>query len=856
MRSSTTSKAWALVRTATLFGTMMGQGAFAQVTYSFENAEAEAHNTWDTGNDWATALTRSIAVSGVPTVGQVLRQVRLDLGSASGSNIGTLAARLTDPAGNTIDVFNAGYFFDTDFSRFVNITFRDHPALKRLDEFSNSFLGMPYSFGYYRTHQANSFSTLNTTAEVNGTWTFSMIENTGTEIQFNAVELVFGPPFNYQDITGGTANNNCAGAQCVQSGNSDILLATNVNYPQEQPNFPNLTLNGCNWNAEPNNTAWFYFVASAPAVELSVSGFTNDPQQTLVLRNTGSCDTPAWSLVGCPTSMFVGGCNTTTGNPTLYHRVCYDGGTKFNHGYTLSGLVVGGEYALVVDGQSGANSTFYIEVSSGADNGCAVQQDPVITDVEVVDPGCDGNDGSITVTASGQELTYSIDGGETFQGTPVFEGLSGGTYTVVVQDVEGGAASTEVVLTAPTLPVIDTVVVVEPTCGAENGSIAVQATGGDPLQYSIDGGNSFQAGAQFTDLPAGTYQVVVLSDGCTAALEVVLTEAEAPQIEGVQAVGPTCFGDEDGSITVTATGAAPLSYSVDGGLTTQTDGTFTGLPVGTYTLVVQDTNGCAVNQEVVLDEPPPVLLNAVEISAESCAGLCDGSILLEAEGADLFSLNNDAPQQTPAFDGLCPGSYTVTVSNLNGCTVSGQAVVEPGVVVQAAFSASPTLVTEPGTPVVFADSSVGAVTYVWDFAGLGGSEEQSPTFTFPLEEGTAEVCLTVTSFNGCTDTACAIITFERASNEVDVPNVFSPNGDGVNDTFGISGDPGPLRSFSLQVFNRWGQLIFAGDRVAMAWDGRQVSGEALSEGTYFWVLDYTPEAGTQVQRTGHVTLVR
>lgn len=830
----------------------------AQTTYTFSNTSANAHNTWDSGNNWATALTKPIAVSGVPTAGMVLRQVRLDLGSASGSNISTLTARLTDPAGNTVDLFAPGYFFNTDFSRFVNITFRDHPVLKRLNDYSNSFLGMPYSFGYYRVEQPDSYSTFNTTTQVNGTWTFAMIEATGTEIQFNGVELVFGPPFQYTDITGANANSACAGAQCLQSGNSDIVLATNVSYPQNQPNYPPLTVNGCNWNAEPNNTAWFYFIPSASTVNISVSGFTNNAQQTVVLRNNGTCDAPSYTMVGCPTSMFVSGCNTTTGDPLRYHRVCYDGGTKFNHGYTLTGLTVGQEYVLIVDGQSGANSTFYVEIASGADNGCLVEEDPVITDVQLEDPDCDGQGGSITVVATGVEpLEYSIDGGATFQGSGVFTGLGEGVYEVVVRDPQGNTDTETVELVTPPSPEITAVEVVPPSCGGTDGAITITATSSGPLQYSVDGGLTFQEASSFTGLASGSYAVVVATGACTVDTTVVLSAASAPVIEAVNTQQVGCFGEANGSIAVVATGGtAPLQYSIDGGTSFQGDAEFTGLPAGTYAVVVQDDAGCTTSTSVTLTEPEQVRILSVDVSPESCAGSCDGAIEVTATGATTYSINAGDPQGSGVFSGLCPGEVVVTAANANGCSADTVVVVDPGTLVQAGFTAVPTVVLDADTPVVFTNTSVGASTYLWDFAGLGASVEESPTFVFGLEEGTAEVCLTVESFNGCVDSTCVMLRFGRPPSTVEVPNVFSPNGDGNNDTFFIIGDPGPVRNFSLQVFNRWGQLVFEGTRVAEAWDGRQGSGELLSEGTYFWVLRYTPEQDAAVERTGHVTLLR
>lgn len=832
--------------------------ARAQTTYPFSNSDPAPHNSWNTNNSWASALSRSISVGAVPTSGMVLRQVVLDLGSSTGSNVSTLTGRLTDPAGNTVTLFAPGYFYDTDFSRFVNITFRDHPVLKRLSDYTNSYLGMPYSFGYYRTEAANAYQAFNTTTDVNGAWVFEMIENTGTEIQFNSVELVFGPPFTYIDITGATANNLCAEAQCLQSGAGEITLGTNVNYSQNQANFPSLNLNGCNWNAEPNNTSWFRFTASASNVDLSISGFTNLPQQTIVLRNTGTCNAPAYSMVGCPWTMFASGCGTTTGNPTLYHRVCYDGGIKFNHGYSLTGLTVGEEYFLIVDGQAGANTTFYMEITTGAEDGCQSPPiEPEITEVLLEAPGCDGNDGTITVVATGTDpLEYSIDDGQTWQLDPAFTGLAGGSYNIVVRDPNGLTDTSSVTLVGPVLPLINGVDTTPPTCGEENGSIIIDASGNDPVQYSIDNGASFQVSSTFVDLAAGSYTVVVLSDGCPAIQLVTLDALDAPVIDQLVVDSPLCAGDSNGSITVEASGGAGLEFSIDGGAIYQSTGIFTGLIAGDYTVVVRDQAGCTVTRIATLTEPAAVVLVGVEVEGESCAGSCDGSLLVDAQGVDLYSINGGQTQSTGLFLGLCPGTYDLVVSSTAGCSVGQQLVIDEGTLVQAAFTADPMIITEPGTSVEFTNSSVGASTYAWDFAALGSSSDENPSFMFPVDEGTLQVCLVATSDNGCSDTTCVVLNFEELPSDVSVPTVYSPNGDGVNDTFGIIGDPGKVSAFSLLVYNRWGQLLFDGKNKAQVWDGRQGSGEVCPEGTYYWVLDYTTEAGLQIERTGHVTLLR
>lgn len=359
---------------------------FAQ-TYPFSNTVVSAYNTWDSGNNIATALTKNITVSGVPTTGMILRQVNVFLGDGvNNTDLSSYIATLTDPAGNVITLFNTNYFYNGAFDqKYTNIHLRDHAKLKRIADYGGtSYLGVPYNWGYYRVETAGSFSTMNTTSSVNGTWIFKLVENAASEVRFNSVELIFGPPFTTTDITLSTQNDACTTPQCIQSG-GEIYLATNgngsVTYPGSITSDPPLTLGGCTWNGQKDNSAWFTFKPSTANVRLSISGLQTI-QESLVYTMGGTCASPSYTLVACPndnsaTGMFMlltgsGSCNAS-GNPTSatkYYRTCYNGGTIWNHEYQLSGLTPGNTYYLILDGQSAVKSDFYIEVISGADGGC------------------------------------------------------------------------------------------------------------------------------------------------------------------------------------------------------------------------------------------------------------------------------------------------------------------------------------------------------------------------------------------------------------------------------------------------------------------------------------------------------
>jgi len=376
-----------LLFSSLLFSSLLFSNIVLAQTYSFINNTASNHDSYDTGNNWGSALSKTIAVSGVPTSGMVLRQINLYLGNGTNSNdLSSYAARLKDPLGNTVNIFAASYFYSGGFDqKYTNIKFRDHAALKKISDYgATSYLGVPYYWGYYRVETAGSFANFNTTTNVNGNWKFEMIENVGTEAAFNSVELVFGSPFSVDDISASPTNNLCHAAKCIESSGNKIYIATNQSFPTGQSEYPPLTISSCNWNSNKDYTAWFFFTASATTARVSLSGFGGKIEQSVALKIAGTCASPTYTLVACPDAngandMFTmqkgnSNCNAS-GNATnnqKYYRTCYNVGTTWNHEYNLTGLTVGDNYIIPFDGQdAGQETKFYVEISSGASNGCS-----------------------------------------------------------------------------------------------------------------------------------------------------------------------------------------------------------------------------------------------------------------------------------------------------------------------------------------------------------------------------------------------------------------------------------------------------------------------------------------------------
>lgn len=324
----------------------------------------------------SSGATVNINVSGVPA-GSVLRQVNLKFGDGTSqysASIYQANVTLKNPANitkNLITTTSLGGATDAALKWF-NIHLRDHSAYLTPGVQKGGgtvATGYPFNYGYYAP--AESWSAFNSST-INGTWTLTVnsIGSTTFQRKFNSIELIFGPALPAVTDVRGTPSNpkpneTCATKQCIQTGG--IYLAKNTSYASQ--NIPAQTIDGCFWNADDNNKSWFYFVASSTTAEISISAFTSQQQSVVVKPISNSCSN--FNLVsggGCMGTMFTG-----TASDIKYYNASYNtgNGSRWNHGYSLTGLVVGNWYVVVVEGSSNANSEFIIEIPSGATGGCS-----------------------------------------------------------------------------------------------------------------------------------------------------------------------------------------------------------------------------------------------------------------------------------------------------------------------------------------------------------------------------------------------------------------------------------------------------------------------------------------------------
>jgi gliding motility-associated-like protein len=347
-----------------------------------------------------------------------------------------------------------------------------------------------------------------------------------------------------------------------------------------------------------------------------------------------------------------------------------------------------------------------------------------------------------TATASVAGMNYIWNNGQT---TQVLNNLGAGNYTVTVSDGNGCSGSASCVVNSfPGGSV--TITSTDENCGHSNGTATATAVGGTaPITYSW---SNLQSTQIINGLSGGTYTVTTSdANGCTSSGTVTIQNIAGPSLQVTNVINETC-SKGNGSATVNAVnGVSPYTYAWATGASGVTAN---NLSAGTIGITVTDVNNCtAFNTVNVSNTPPPTLATAA--NPADC-GQSDGSATVNVNGGGLpYSFVwNSTPQQTSQTAMNIPsGTYTVTVSDGNGCTVTANSIVTSTNNPSAtAISTNEYCDQSDGTATVTAIGGSGTYTYLWN----NGQILQTAT-------GLAAGSYTVTVNDGfCTTTANAFVT--------------------------------------------------------------------------------------------------
>jgi gliding motility-associated-like protein len=369
-----------------------------------------------------------------------------------------------------------------------------------------------------------------------------------------------------------------------------------------------------------------------------------------------------------------------------------------------------------------------------------------------------------------------------------------------------------------------------------------QYKNGNGAWTDLTGTNSTSSTYQITSpTVAGTYyyRAVTAQAGninsalCRSASNVLTLTVSAPPSSTATANTPVCAGT---TLTLSASTGVSYQWTGPNGFTSAiqnpTISNVTAAAAGTYYVTVKSSSGCEVVAKTV-----PVVVNAQPVAAvDAVEPICEGSsVTLNASGGSIYSWSpatglSDANIANPIASPTDATLYTVTVSN---GTCTSTATVQVDVIKKPVANAGPDRYITQGQSTTLNGSTKGTnVSYYWTPTdNLSSSLELKPTAS-PMEDIT--YTLHVVSNSGCGDESTDDV-FVRVYKKVVIPNTFTPNGDGVNDTWAIEAlDTYPTST--TQVFNRYGGLVFKSTGYPKAWDGRY-SGQDIPSGTYYYVID-------------------
>jgi hypothetical protein len=313
---------------------------------------------------------------------------------------------------------------------------------------------------------------------------------------------------------------------------------------------------------------------------------------------------------------------------------------------------------------------------------------------------CNGMcNGSATATPVGVP-TYSYlwqPGGMT---TATVSGLCPGTYTVIVVDGTSCSSTGTVTIAEPaSLSVTSTHTNI--TCpGLCNGAATAFVSGGtSPYTHKWTTAPS-QTTATANNLCAGTYNDTIAdANGCKTVLTGVTITQPGPFTAAVLCSGVSCFGGNNGSATASpAGGTAGYKYSWNT-LPAQTTKTISNLSPGTYSCTITDTMGCTASGGCTVNQPSSALSSSLTSSNATCATCCDGSASAAPAGGTSPYTYSWSPggQTTATATALCPGNYTVCVTDVNGCFVCNPISVNFNTGIQEFSAGSVRIYPNPAT---------------------------------------------------------------------------------------------------------------------------------------------------------------
>jgi gliding motility-associated-like protein len=519
---------------------------------------------------------------------------------------------------------------------------------------------------------------------------------------------------------------------------------------------------------------------------------------------------------------------------------------------------------------SGLSIGVYTMVATDA-NGCSVsttatliQPSELVASLDsIVDVSCfSGSNGSITGNAVGGTFPYqwTLMPNNTNSSAGFYNGLSAGTFTLIVSDIQGCSDSlVSLIINQPSAITIDTIYHKDIECYLDtSGNITVIASGGTgTLNYQLSPALGVQSTTGFFDsLPGGTYTVIITdANGCSLTTNVLIKQNLQIVASDIDLVQPKCHGEMNGSINIVAQGGvAPIQYSLDGGPYTL-NGYFANQGAGVHTIIIMDAKGCSSDTTFTLTEPDLIGVDFT-IDGIFCVDQSDAKLLATAKGGRGKYTYYLKPglyiNKSGKFVDLSPGTYTLSITDSMQCRFD--------TVININLPANPISTS-------FTKGDIGC----YGFGNEGWAEAIStggfPPYSYlwlttPVQSEPKATGLRfgwhsiyVTDAKGCSKKDSIYIEPGPCCDEVFIPNAFTPNGDGKNDIWRIVTATG-IELKQLVVYDRWGNKVWSASDITQGWDGTY-GGKLQDLNTFYYLFSYRcVNDGQDYLKKGDVILMR
>lgn len=506
---------------------------------------------------------------------------------------------------------------------------------------------------------------------------------------------------------------------------------------------------------------------------------------------------------------------------------------------------------------------YYQARATFADGSCTVSDSIIIDsafldviDVELTatDPLCAaGNTGSIfTSVLNSSNQPFSYEWSNMSQDFALIN-LSAGEYTLLLTDANGCIGLSSETLIDPD-PIILDFITVNPQCSGDNsGSIEV-LTDGLQEPFSFLWSNSGEQ-SLISNLTAGIYNLNFTDgNGCTVLTDIELEEPDAINLN-LEGTNPACAGQASGSIeAITNDLNGVIQYNWN---TNDQGAVLNNVPAGDYTLTISYGNDCESIATITLEDPEALTFDFIA-EEPNCYQTQDGTLSINTDGlTPPLTYQWTGGSTDPFFTGLKAGTYSLSLTDGNGCQSVNSIVLEqPDSIMIQANIQEPEFFTGGSIDL---EVSGGVAPYTFDWAN--GQTSSSSLSNI----GPGVYPVTVSDANGCFHLRLYELTDPLLITAPDelifVPNIFSPNNDGINDLFRFFVRPEEIVSkvHQMRIVDRWGGVMYEVNEQELSslvyWDGKY-NGKKASPGIYTYFIELELYNGDPYLLQGNVTLIR